>query len=137
MLLIIAMLALILVPFTLAGGQSQSWRSAHIIAPLVIGLCLIPVFIMWERRAPHPLMPFNLLKDRAIWGALGVAWMLNFIWYMQGDYLYTVLIVGFDESINSATRIASLYSFVSVLTGVALALVIRWGVPYLKPFRKA
>jgi SIT family siderophore-iron:H+ symporter-like MFS transporter len=134
MLLIIAMLALILVPFTLAGGQSQSWRSAHIIAPLVIGLCLIPVFIMWERRAPHPLMPFNLLKDRAIWGALGVAWMLNFIWYMQGDYLYTVLIVGFDESINSATRIASLYSFVSVLTGVALALVIRWGVPYLKPF---
>lgn len=78
-----------------------------------------------------------------MWAALGVAWMLNFIWYMQGGFLYTVIVVAFDQSVKSATRITSLYSFVSVLTGVCLGLLIRFGiplpgrryrVPYLKPF---
>ncbi|KAI5194846.1 ferrioxamine B transporter [Aureobasidium subglaciale] len=141
--LMIAMFALILVPFTIAGGLSDTWGTAHVIAPLVIGICLIPVFAIYERRAPHPLVPFHLLKDRSVWGALGVAWMLNFIWYMQGGYLYTVVVVAFDQSVKSATRITSLYSFVSVLTGVCLGLLVRFGiplpgkrvrVPYLKPF---
>lgn len=60
--------------------------------------------------------------------------MLNFSWYLQGDYLYTVLRVSFDETVNSATRIASLYSFVSVITGVILSLVVRFLTPYLKPW---
>lgn len=82
--LLIAMFALILVPFTIAGGVKETWGTAHVIAPLVIGICVIPCFVLYERRAPHPLVPFHLLKDRSVWGALGVAWMLNFIWYMQG-----------------------------------------------------
>lgn len=133
-LLVIATFALILVPFTLAGGQTQSWASARILAPLIIGLALIPAFILWERRAPHPLVPFPLLTDRSVWGALGLACMLNFAWYLQGDYLYTILVVAFDASVSAATRIASLYSFVSVLTGVGLSLLVRFRIPYLKPF---
>jgi hypothetical protein len=39
---------------------------------------------------------------------------------MQGDYLYAVLVVAFDQSVTAATRISSLYSFASVLTGTAL-----------------
>jgi MFS transporter, SIT family, siderophore-iron:H+ symporter len=75
--LLIAVLALILVPLTIAGGLSTKWQTAHVIAPLVVGLCCIPVFIVWERKAPHPLVPFHLLKDRAVWGSLGIACMLN------------------------------------------------------------
>lgn len=33
-------------------------------------------------------------------------------WYMQGDYLLAVLVLGFDESLKSATRIQSLYRLV-------------------------
>ncbi|GAB7355598.1 hypothetical protein MBLNU459_g6327t2 [Dothideomycetes sp. NU459] len=135
--LMIAVFALILAPLTLAGGSKETWKTAHIIAPLVIGLLLVPVFVLQQRWAPHPLIPFRLLKDRAVWSALGIATFLNFAWYLQGDYLYTVLIVAFDESILSATRISSLYSFVSVLTGVGLSLIVRFGVPYLKPFMVA
>lgn len=128
------MFALILVPFTLAGGVSSTWGTAHIIAPLVIGICLIPCFVVFERWAPHPLVPFHLLINRGVWGALGIAWMLDFAWYMQSDYLYNVLIVAFNQSVKAATRITSLYSFVSVVTGSILAIVVRFGVPYLKPF---
>ncbi|KAL1737870.1 hypothetical protein HDZ31DRAFT_78817, partial [Schizophyllum fasciatum] len=48
-------------------------------------------------------------------------------------YLYTVLVVAFDESIESATRIGNVYSFTSVVTGVTLGFVVRY-VRYLKPF---
>lgn len=132
--LIIAVFALILVPLTLAGGVKETWKTAKIIAPLVIGVLVIPVFVYWEKKCKHPMVPFRLLKDRGVWASLLVAIMLNTAWYLQGDYLYTVLIVAFNESIKSATRISSLYSFVSVITGLITGLVVRYFVRYLKPF---
>ncbi|KLJ08032.1 MFS transporter, SIT family, siderophore-iron:H+ symporter [Blastomyces silverae] len=122
--LLIAVFALILVPFTLAGGVETQWSKAKVIAPLVIGFCCIPAFVLWEKNCKHPMIPFKLLKDRAVWAALGLAVMLNTAWYLQGDFLYTVLIVAFDESIKSATRITSLYSFASVITGCIAGLLV-------------
>lgn len=122
--LLIAVFGLILTPFTLAGGYGDTWKQAHIIAPLVVGILCVPAFIFWELKAPKPLVPFDLLKDRAVWGALGIAGTLNFAWYMQGDYLYTVLIIAFNFSIMGATRILSLYSFTSVVTGFCLGLIV-------------
>jgi SIT family siderophore-iron:H+ symporter-like MFS transporter len=134
--LMIAVFALILVPLTLAGGiasNAATWKQAHIIAPLVIGFCCLPVFIIWEMKARYPLVPFKLLKNRGVWAGFGIASLLNFAWYMQGSYLYPVLIVAFDESVKSATRITSLYSFASVITGTLLGLVV-YKVRQLKPF---
>lgn len=122
--LLIAVFALVLTPFTIAGGYGDNWKKAHVIAPLVVGLLCVPAFIYWELKAPKPLVPFDLLKDRAVWGALGIAGTLNFAWYMQGDYLYTVLIIAFNFSIMGATRILSLYSFTSVVTGFILGLIV-------------
>ena len=115
--LLIASLALLLTPLTIAGGESPKWRTAHVIAPLVIGFLCIPVFIFWQMRAPHPLIPFSFLKDRGVWGALGIAAFMNFANSMQSNYLYTVLIVAFDFSVTAATRIATLFMFTSFLVG--------------------
>ncbi|EZF33390.1 Siderochrome-iron transporter Sit1 [Trichophyton interdigitale] len=122
--LLLGVFALILVPFTIAGGVETQWKTAKVIAPLVIGVLLIPVWLYWESTCLHPMVPFRLLKDRGVWGALGIAIMLNTAWYMQGDFLYTVLVVAFNESIKSATRITSIYSFASVLTGVAMGVFV-------------
>ena len=69
-------------------------------------------------------MPFYLVKDRAVWGALGIAMMLNWAWYMQGDYLYSVLTIAFDFDTMTATRVSSFYSFFSVVSGCILGLVV-------------
>jgi SIT family siderophore-iron:H+ symporter-like MFS transporter len=122
--LMIAIFALILVPMTIAGGFDASWTEARILAPLIVGVCCIPVFVFWQLRAPHPLVPFALMKDRAVWGALGIAMLLNWSWYMQGDYLYSVLTIAFDFDTALATRVSSFYSFFSVVTGCALGLVV-------------
>lgn len=133
LILMIAMLACILVPFTIAGGVTAQWKTAKVIAPLVVGVLVVPVWIYWEKTCPHPMLPFRNVKDRAIWGAIGIAVMLNTAWYLQGDFLYTVLVVSFDESVLSATRITSLYSFTSVIAGVILGFIVM-KVRQLKPF---
>ncbi|CCD26833.1 siderophore transporter NDAI_0I02650 [Naumovozyma dairenensis CBS 421] len=126
LLLMVCFFGCVLVPFTLAGGMNSEWKTAHIIVPEVIGwvVCL-PLYILWEMKfSKHPLTPWALLKDRGVFSALIIATMINFCWYMQGDYMYTVLVVAVHESVKSATRITSLYSFVSVLTGTGLGLVL-------------
>jgi MFS transporter, SIT family, siderophore-iron:H+ symporter len=70
------------------------------------------------------MVPFHLLADRGVWAALAVRSLLNFAWYTQGNYLYTVLIVAFDFHVESATRIVSFFSFFGVVSGVIMGLVI-------------
>lgn len=81
--LVIAIFALVLVPFTIAGAVKDQWQSAHIIVMIAVGAACVPALVMWELKAKHPLIPFKLLKDRGVWAALGIAVMLNTTWYMQ------------------------------------------------------
>lgn len=133
-LFIICVFGFILVPFTIAGGVSSQWQKASTIAPLVIGFVLIPFFVLWEYKfAKFPIVPWPLLKDRGVWAALIIACFVTFIYYMPNDFMYTVLIVGMRASIKAASRITSLYSFVSVIVGPLLGLVLT-KVRYTKPF---
>lgn len=123
------------------------------IATLVVGFVVaLPGFVIWEWKfAKHPLVPFKLLKQRTILAGLVIAAMLKSVyctsfmsdsltqqifscaWYLQGDYLYAILVVAFDETPLSAQRISSVYSFTSVLVGVSLGVIVRY-VRRLKPF---
>lgn len=58
--LVIACLALILVPLTIAHGVQSQWKTAKVIAPLVVGVCCVPAWIIWERSCKHPMMPFRV-----------------------------------------------------------------------------
>ncbi|OQD71821.1 hypothetical protein PENPOL_c001G01558 [Penicillium polonicum] len=122
--LLVAILALLLAPLTIAGGNQSKWKSAHIIAPLVVSAFCVPVFIYWELRAPRPLIPMTLMKDRAVWAPLGIAISRNIGYHLQANYLYTILVVGFDFDVTAATRISSLFSFVQVVVGPLLGLVV-------------
>lgn len=122
---LIAAFSLVLAPLTAAGGRVSHWGNWQVIVPLTLGLFLVPLFVLWEKRgAKNPLVPFHLLRDRGVWSALAVRSMLNFAWYTQGNYLFTVLVVAFDFSVESATRILSFFSFFGVLSGMAAGLVI-------------
>lgn len=122
---LVAAFSLVLAPLTVAGGTASHWKNPRIIAPLVAGLVCAPVFILWEKYcAKTPMVPFHLLADRGVWAALAVRSLLNFAWYVQGNYLYTVLVVAFDFPIETATRILSFFSFFGVVSGVLVGLVV-------------
>ncbi|KAJ4370191.1 ferrioxamine B transporter [Didymella sp. IMI 355093] len=131
--LVICVFGLTLVPLTVNAGNDQDWGQAKFLAPLIVGVLCIPVWIRWESIAPHPMVPFYLLKDRAVWGALAIGFFLMFSWGCQGDFLLSVLRIAFNQSEKAANRIASLYSFCSTLAGVVVGMVV-YRVRRLKPF---
>lgn len=122
---LVAIFGFILVPMTLAGGTHSDWQKAEIIAPLVIGFCLVPVFVLWEMKwAKVPLVPFPLLKDRGVWAGLAIGILNTFASGIPGAYAYPVLLVGMNASEVVATRTPQLAMFVSSIVLPILGLVI-------------
>ncbi|KAL5594089.1 hypothetical protein BROUX41_001137 [Berkeleyomyces rouxiae] len=118
--------ALLLVPLTLAGAASDQWKQVYIITPLVLSVPAFAALGYWEAKlARYPMVPFEALKERSVWAPLLLALLLNLAWYMQGDYLYTALVVCFNFSAPMAVIVASLYSFVGTIVGFANGLLIR------------
>ncbi|KAG7877603.1 hypothetical protein KL935_004817 [Ogataea polymorpha] len=118
-------IGLFLTPFTLAGGEDRQWRTAKVIVPLVLSGLLLPLVVLWESKyATHPILTRKIVKHRSVIPALVIGFWSSVAWELEGEYLYTVLVVAFHQSVKAATRIASLFSFSAALGGVFLGLVI-------------
>lgn len=49
-----------------SGGVSAPWTSAKVLAPLIVGICLYPIFIFVEwKLASNPMMPLRIFNDRS------------------------------------------------------------------------
>ena len=65
-----------------AGGYTHSWKSAYVLAQLIIGLLLIAAFCVWEKKfAKVPMVPREMFHGQRIVG------MAYFIAFVAGTYL--------------------------------------------------
>ncbi len=48
--------------FGLSQGVTEGWGSAPVVIPLLVGVLLLPVFVVIERRAANPTIEFSLLR---------------------------------------------------------------------------
>jgi EmrB/QacA subfamily drug resistance transporter len=46
-------------------GNSHGWGSPEIVGAIVVGIILLGVFVLWERRAPAPMLPLRFFQSRA------------------------------------------------------------------------
>ena len=80
---------LILIPLTIASKALDGWKSASIIAMIVIGFVCLVIFPLWEstkKLAPWPLIPLHLLKSRTFCAGCGVGFFY-FSTFFTGFYL--------------------------------------------------
>ncbi len=49
----------------LVRGNSAGWGSAEVLGALVAGCVLVAAFVVWERRAPAPMLPAHLFRSRS------------------------------------------------------------------------
>jgi EmrB/QacA subfamily drug resistance transporter len=61
----------------LVRGNDHGWTSVTVLPALVIGAALIIGFVIWETRAPEPMLPLRLFRSRGFTMA-NVASMLMF-----------------------------------------------------------
>lgn len=122
-----AAFCLFLLPFTLVAYAPNGWKTGYIIAMIVIGLLLFPVFVLWEAKfAPVPFLPWNYLTERTIVGSCllyGVMFVSIFCW---NGYFYSYLQVVHRQSITNAGYIVNAFSLSSSFFSPLVAWFISW-----------
>jgi hypothetical protein len=83
------------------------------IAMVVVGVGLIPVFIVWERFfAPVAIMPKRIIMNRAFLVAVGIDFFYNFSGFLKSLYLSSFvweLQTGKSITIYTKSRITLLW----------------------------
>lgn len=122
---------LFLLPFTIAASSKDQWRSAHIIAMLVLGFVIIAVFLLWEKfGASVPVVPWGLLKSRCVMGASLLAATYQISYYCWNIYFTSYLQVVYDISQSKAGFISNIFSLVSGIELFIVGILIRWSGRY-------
>lgn len=77
------------------GGSQYPWHSAHVLAPLIIGVVFMIAFVFWEiYGTDHPMFPARLRKDPRI---LALTLIITFI---SGGNFFAVLLFWPTQSYN-------------------------------------
>ncbi|KAK0187992.1 major facilitator superfamily domain-containing protein [Armillaria mellea] len=129
--LLVASLALILIPLTLTGTSSpETWSSPGIIAMIVIGVVLFAVYIYYDAKiATKPLIPYRLARERTLVFACIIE-MLDFLHYAAfTSFFPSFLQVAAYRSASTASQIDNslrvAYQAASPLCGVVLKYIRR------------
>ncbi|TQV91143.1 siderophore transporter [Cordyceps javanica] len=122
---------LFLLPFTIAADSKDQWRSAYIIAMLVLGFVLIVVFALWERfGASVPVVPWKLLKSPCVMGACLIAATYQISYACWNSYFTSYLQVVYDISKSRAGYINNIFNVVSGIELFLVGILIRWSGRY-------
>lgn len=117
-LLLMLAFCLFMLPFTLVNYAPNGWNTGYIIAMIVLGILLWPVFVVHERYvAPVQFLPWHYLKEPTIIGSCilyGVMFLSVFTW---NGYYGTYLQVVHRLSIENANYILNSFSLTSAVFG--------------------
>jgi EmrB/QacA subfamily drug resistance transporter len=73
------------------GGQTYAWSSAHVLGALTAAVLTFVGFVLYERRVPETILPFDLLRNRVV--VASVACMTLVGMAMFGTISYVPLFV--------------------------------------------
>src|SRR5215470_8236818 len=60
----LASLGLLGIVLGVVRGNDHGWTSATVLPPIVTGALLVAGFVAWELRAPEPMLPMKLFRNR-------------------------------------------------------------------------
>lgn len=126
-LLICAGFALFLLPFSLAGSQTDKWAAASTITMLVFGVALLVAFGLYEKYlSPRSFIPFHLVTDRTVIGACGLSAVSFASFYLWDNYYISYLQVVHRLSISTAGYVFNIFSIGCSFWAVVVAAAIHY-----------
>lgn len=119
--------ALILLPLTLANNAKGHWNNASMIAMIVIGGLLFPVFLLWDFKiAKHPVIAPRFCFNRSVVLAslIGAFDFVSF--YLTFTYLYSFIIVVKPWSPVNASYFAYTQTVALTIFGITAGFAMRF-----------
>ena len=62
----------------LVRGNEVGWASTEIVASITGGLAVLMLFVLWELRAPEPMLPLRFFRNRTFAAANGASLLMFF-----------------------------------------------------------
>ncbi|KII91403.1 hypothetical protein PLICRDRAFT_173255 [Plicaturopsis crispa FD-325 SS-3] len=120
-----AAVTLILLPLTLSQTVHDKWRNGSIIAMIVVGCVLLPIFAIWDIKfAKRPVIPLSYLKNRAVVAASLIGFFDFVSFYLTFTYLYSFILIVKPWSLVNATYFVTTQTvaltFFGILCGIAM-----------------
>ncbi|KAF9584016.1 hypothetical protein BGW38_007848 [Lunasporangiospora selenospora] len=129
---ITATVGIVCVIYYITAGVEAGWAAAQTLPVLIVGIVLLVIFFIIEKRISYPIMPFHVWKHRAF----STSFVLIFIMQatFQGYLYYSTLI--FQEVLGYHVMRTSLSYLVHGLTAIVAYSVLGRFLPQLplKPF---
>ncbi|MGX5188941.1 MFS transporter [Streptomyces avermitilis] len=55
---------LVAIVYGFSEAEPRGWTDPRVLALFAVGIVLLAVFVWWQTRAPQPLLPLHIVKDR-------------------------------------------------------------------------
>jgi len=117
-----------LVLLTTLGGTTFLWGSAPIAILAVLGVVLLSIFVVVERRAVEPILPLNLFRNRVFSASSLIGFIVGFAMFGAITYLPTYL-----QIVRGASPTRSGLDLLPLMAGLLVTsigsglLISRWG----------
>ncbi|MFW6075487.1 MAG: DHA2 family efflux MFS transporter permease subunit [Chloroflexota bacterium] len=79
--MMLSALGLFALVFALIEASRFGWSSPIILGALLAGVSLLTLFVVWERRAPEPMMKLELFSIRNFWAGNIIMAVVNFSFF--------------------------------------------------------
>lgn len=117
------------VVFGIVEGPERGWTDVVTVTAILAGLLLLLAFLMVERRARNPLLPFELFRDRD-----RVATFVAIFFSGGALFAMTVIVAVFVQDVLDYSPLRAGISFIPFGGGMALAAIASaWLAPRVAP----
>jgi EmrB/QacA subfamily drug resistance transporter len=119
--------------FTSLGGTTFPWSSSESIVLAVLGVVLLAVFLVAERRASEPILPLELFRNRIFSVCAGIGFIIGLALFGSVTYLPIFLqVVKGQSPTASGLQLTPMMGGLLVTSIVSGRLISRFG--RYKPF---
>ncbi|KAI0635481.1 drug:h+ antiporter [Trametes polyzona] len=119
--------ALILLPLTLAKNAKDKWHNPSMIAMIVIGCLLLPVFALWDVYcAKRPVIARRFLTNWSVVLASWIGFFDFFSFYLSFTYLYSFVLVTKDWTLINATYFSQTQTVALTVFGIMSGFFLHW-----------
>jgi len=117
-----------IVLFTSLGGTTQPWGSLQSIALVVVGVALLGMFLLVERRAQEPILPLELFRNRTFAVTSAIGFIIGFALFGSITYLplFLQVVKGMSPT-NSGLQLTPMMGGLLVTSIVAGRAISRFG----------
>jgi EmrB/QacA subfamily drug resistance transporter len=98
----LASVGLLGIVWGLVRGNEVGWASGEIVGTLIGGMLLLILFVLWELRAPAPMLPLRFFRNRTFSAANGASFLMFF-----GMFGSIFLLIQFFQTIQGYSPLQS------------------------------